>query len=274
MTSDPRVGSPTGQPARHRARRAPRTRIVLAGAAAVAALGGGTAFACMGGSSGGHPAAAHRPDPAVHLIPASSAPSAPPAQISATRRPTAHPAPTHHRTTPTAAPTHTPTTRPAPVNSPTTGGGSGSGGSGATANGEAVQQVLALINKARAAQGLAPYTLLSGLSRAAAAHNQVMADGCGLSHQCPGEPPFYERDRAQGVPSGAGGENIGEGGPMDDTQQAIASMAVNLTQGMLNEQPPDDGHRRNILSSTYTHVGIAVLRDSSGTVWMTQDFSQ
>jgi len=36
---------------------------------------------------------------------------------------------------------------------------------------------------------------------------------------------------------------------------------------------PDDGHRLNILSSTFTHIGIAVYRDSSGTVWLTQDFS-
>ena len=50
-------------------------------------------------------------------------------------------------------------------------------------------------------------------------------------------------------------------------------MAVGLTQDMLNEQPPDDGHRLNILSSSFAHIGIAVYRDSSGTVWMTQDFS-
>jgi hypothetical protein len=53
----------------------------------------------------------------------------------------------------------------------------------------------------------------------------------------------------------------------------MAQMAVTLTRDMLNEQPPDDGHRLNILSSTFTHIGIAVYRDSSGTVWMTQDFS-
>jgi uncharacterized protein YkwD len=50
-------------------------------------------------------------------------------------------------------------------------------------------------------------------------------------------------------------------------------MAAGLTQSMLNEQPPDDGHRLNILSSTFTHIGIAVYRDGSGTVWLTQDFS-
>ncbi len=50
-------------------------------------------------------------------------------------------------------------------------------------------------------------------------------------------------------------------------------MAVDLTQDMLNEKPPDDGHRLNILSSAFRHIGIAVSVDGAGTVWMTQDFS-
>jgi Cysteine-rich secretory protein family len=54
---------------------------------------------------------------------------------------------------------------------------------------------------------------------------------------------------------------------------AIAQMAVTLTRDMLAEKPPDDGHRLNILSSAFHHIGIAVYRDSAGTVWMTQDFS-
>ena len=100
-----------------------------------------------------------------------------------------------------------------------------------------------------------------------------MASGCGLSHQCPGEAALGARETAAGVIWTAAGENIGEGGPVADTDAAIAQMAVSLTQSMLNEQPPDDGHRMNILSSTFTHIGITVYRGSSGTVWLTQDFS-
>ena len=134
-------------------------------------------------------------------------------------------------------------------------------------------QVLALINQARAAAGLAPLTITAGLDASASAHNSAMAGGCGLSHQCPGEPSLGARETAAGVHWTAAGENIGEGGPMADTTAAIARMAVTLTQDMLNEKPPDDGHRRNILSSSFTHIGIAVHRDPSGTVWLTQDFS-
>ncbi|MET9088610.1 CAP domain-containing protein [Streptomyces sp. NPDC004237] len=69
------------------------------------------------------------------------------------------------------------------------------------------------------------------------------------------------------------GENIGESDGVGDDSEAIAPAAVGFTQQMLAEVAPNDGHRRNILSSSFTHVGISVVRDASGTVWMTQDFS-
>jgi uncharacterized protein YkwD len=134
-------------------------------------------------------------------------------------------------------------------------------------------QVLALINQARAQFGLPPYSLSPGLDRSAGAHNALMAAGCGLAHQCPGEPPLGTRETNAGVTWTSAGENIGEGGPVPDTTVAIAQMALGLTQDMLNEKPPDDGHRLNILSSSFQIIGIAVYRDSSGTVWMTQDFA-
>lgn len=100
-----------------------------------------------------------------------------------------------------------------------------------------------------------------------------MAGGCGLSHQCRGEPSLGDRETAAGVVWTAGGENVGEGGPVASTSEAITQMAVALTRDMLAEKPPDDGHRLNLLSSTFTHVGISIYRGSDGTVWMTQDFS-
>ena len=140
-------------------------------------------------------------------------------------------------------------------------------------SGSAAAQLLALINQARAHAGLPAYTISAGLDLSSAGHNQKMAGGCGLSHQCPGEPSLGARETAAGVSWTSAGENIGEGGPEPDTAAAMAQMAVNLTQDMLNEKPPDDGHRLNILSSAFHHVGITVSEDSSGTVWMTQDFS-
>jgi uncharacterized protein YkwD len=159
--------------------------------------------------------------------------------------------------------------RPAPAATAT-----GDPSAGPTASLDAAaEQVLALINQARAQAGLAAYTVLAGLDTSAGRHNAVMAAGCGLSHQCPGEPALGARETAAGVHWTAAGENIGEGGPVAGTEAAVARLAVGLTQSMLAEKPPDDGHRRSILSSTFTHIGIAVYRDSAGTVWLTQDFA-
>src|SRR5207247_803054 len=81
----------------------------------------------------------------------------------------------------------------------------------------AAAQVLALINQARSAAGLAPLTITTGLNSSASAHNSRMAGGCGLSHQCPGEPDLGARETAAGVHWTAAGENIGEGGPVGNT---------------------------------------------------------
>jgi uncharacterized protein YkwD len=196
------------------------------------------------------------------------------ATASASPTATAHPTPAH--TTKPTARSGSGQTRPARTSNPQAPGGSG-GGSGTTpagaGNAYAVQQVLAVINQARAQAGLPAYTLTQGLTRSAGAHNAVMMSGCGLSHQCPGEADLGTRITDAGVHWGACGENIGEGGPMANTDAAIASMAVGLTRSMLAEQPPNDGHRRNILSSSFRHIGIVIQRTGDGTVYMTQDFS-
>jgi uncharacterized protein YkwD len=133
--------------------------------------------------------------------------------------------------------------------------------------------VLARINQARAQAGLPAYAETAGLELSSLRHNALMAAGCGLSHQCPGEPSLGARETAAGVHWTTAGENIGEGGAIADTAAGMTQMATELTRGMLNEKPPDDGHRLNLLSSALRHIGIAIVRDAAGTLWMTQDFS-
>jgi uncharacterized protein YkwD len=43
---------------------------------------------------------------------------------------------------------------------------------------------------------------------------------------------------------------------------------------MMAEQPPNDGHRRNILNTGFNLIGIDVLIDSKNQVWLTEDFAQ
>lgn len=136
------------------------------------------------------------------------------------------------------------------------------------------EQVLDQMNQARTAAGLPLLVMSQGLVKSAAAHNKVMSSGCGLSHQCTGESDLGKRITAQGVTWTAAGENIGQGGPEPDSGDAIVAMAKQLTADMLAETPPEDeGHKKNILSKSFRHVGISLYRDANGTVWMTQDFA-
>jgi uncharacterized protein YkwD len=98
-----------------------------------------------------------------------------------------------------------------------------------------------------------------------------MIDGCGLSHQCSGEGGIGARFSAEGVRWSSAGENIGlaSAGGSDD---AIVRAANGLTDSMLAERPPNDGHRRNLLSDGFERIGLSIVRDGEGTVWMTQDF--
>jgi uncharacterized protein YkwD len=134
-----------------------------------------------------------------------------------------------------------------------------------------IGEVLAHINAARADAGLAALTLDTNLSKASALHNQLMIDGCGMQHQCPGESGIGTRFSAQGVQWTTAGENIGYSSS-GSTDAQIAAAANRLTDSMLAEQPPNDGHRRNLLNTRFNRIGLSVLRDSKGITWMTQDF--
>lgn len=138
-------------------------------------------------------------------------------------------------------------------------------------SGSVLDRVLSHINVARAAEDLPAYTLDGNLSRAAALHNQRMIDGCGLDHQCSGEGGIGDRFSAQGVQWRSAGENIGVGSAGSGDDAAVRA-ANGLTDSMLAERPPDDGHRRNLLSTSFRRIGLSVVRDGDGRIWVTQDF--
>ncbi|SHM73573.1 CAP domain-containing protein [Cryptosporangium aurantiacum] len=133
--------------------------------------------------------------------------------------------------------------------------------------------VLAQINKVRAANGAKALTMNSQLVAAARQHNLVMAGGCGLSHQCAGEGNAGARISAQGLKWSAYAENIGYGSTSAATDAAHTATATRITQSMIDEVAPNDGHRRNILNPSLGQIGIDLYRDAKGTLWMTQDFS-
>ena len=202
------------------------------------------------------------PDPGTDLLDDTLLPSSPvSASPSASASPTAK-APTAPAKKPKATPTKRRTTAPAtpakPKNAPAT-------------SGSILDQVLDHINAARAEEGLPAYRLDSSLSKAAALHNAVMIDGCGLSHRCSGEGDIGTRFSAQGVDWSSAGENIGFGFA-GNSDSAIVQAANGLCDSMLAEVPPEDGHRKNLLSKSFKRIGLSVVRESGGKVWLTQDF--
>jgi uncharacterized protein YkwD len=224
----------------------------------------GVASAQTTTSAGAHPAAQqvtagtvqtrrHRP-PRPTRTPTTQTASPSPTSPSPTSPSPTSPGPTSTSPTSTVAPSPTPTS---PTPAPTSD--------------TVIDQVLAHINAARTQNGLAALTLSAELSRASELHNQLMIGGCGLSHQCPGEAGLGDRFTAQGVHWTSAGENIGYGSA-GSSQAAIVGAANGLTDSMLAEQPPNDGHRRNLLNTGFRQIGLAVDRDANGLVWMTQDF--
>jgi uncharacterized protein YkwD len=195
-------------------------------------------------------------DPPVPTTPAATTPA--PAATTTPARPRPRATTSRPPRRPKPRPTATTTRPPRPETPPST-------------SGSVADRVLAHINAARAAAGLPRYTLDDDLSRAAARHNARMIDGCGLSHQCSGEGGIGARFSAEGVRWSSAGENIGLA-TAGSGEDAIVGAANGLTDSILAERPPNDGHRRNLLTDGFERIGLSIGRDGEGTVWMTQDF--
>jgi uncharacterized protein YkwD len=129
--------------------------------------------------------------------------------------------------------------------------------------------VLDRLNTQRASHGLPALSSNAKLAAAAHTHNVKMADANQLSHQLPGEASLGARISAAGYSWRAVGENIAW-----NSNRSQAGVLA-LQDSMYNETPPNDGHRRNILSTSYTEVGIDVIEDPAhGKVWLVTDFGR
>jgi hypothetical protein len=111
------------------------------------------------------------------------------------------------------------------------------------------QQFIAKVNSARAANGQAPYAVMSDLTSIARGHSANMASQQSLYHN-----PSLTTQVANWQ---AVGENVGEGPDVADIATAFM-------------QSPE--HRANILDHDFTQIGVGVSVDKSGIVWVTEDF--
>jgi uncharacterized protein YkwD len=161
------------------------------------------------------------------------------------------PSPTAHPLTPT----------------PTRGSNPGNPAGPSSNEQQIAQAVFQAINASRAAAGHSSLQWGAALAAGARKHDLKMSAADQLSHQLAGEPALGTRITQDGVHWSWCGENIG------DTSSTSVSGALGLHSLMMAEQPPNDGHRQNILSTNYTMVGVDILIDSHHRLWLTEDFA-
>ncbi len=146
---------------------------------------------------------------------------------------------------PTAAPTVKPTPAPTPDNY--------------TPVSVSAQEQLAanLLNQDRANNGLSALTLDPELCRIARIKSTDMFQNNYFAHQSPTLGNAGDLLRSNGYKFSGWGENIAHHANVTKAQAAFMS---------------SDGHRRNILGSQWTKMGIGVCFDKNGFVYVTQIF--
>ena len=116
-----------------------------------------------------------------------------------------------------------------------------------------------LVNKERAARGIAPVTVDARLTDAAQKHSAYQASINKMTHTGKGYTNAGQRITAAGYSWSTWAENIAAG-QRDCTQAMSAWMN-------------SSGHRANILSSKMKNIGMGVAKSSSGTMYWTMDLA-
>ncbi len=113
------------------------------------------------------------------------------------------------------------------------------------------QEVLELTNAERAKQGLKPLTLDTELSKVARTKSEDMQKNNYFSHTSPTYGSPFDMMKEFGISYRAAAENI--------------AMGQRTPDEVVNAWMNSDGHRKNILSSSYTHIGIGYVEN--GNYW-------
>src|ERR1700758_3472302 len=123
---------------------------------------------------------------------------------------------------------------------------------------EAEQQLLELANQARGQAGVPPLTSDAGLTAAARAHADVMAQQRQLSHQFAGEPSLKHRlASASNLLLDHAGENV-----------AVDVSALDAAEHLMLSPP----HRENLLDASYNTAGFGVVRVGAQ-LYVVEDFA-
>ena len=119
-------------------------------------------------------------------------------------------------------------------------------------------EVVQIVNKERAANGLAPLTVNAQVTKSATLKSEDMAKLNYFSHTSPTYGSPFDMMKQFGISYRSAGENIAKG-------QATPQQVM---QGWMNSP----GHRANILNSSFTQIGVGIAKNSQGQLIWTQQF--
>ena len=139
-----------------------------------------------------------------------------------------------------------PTTTPAPPNTPTD--------TGLNAN---EQEMFNLVNKERTSRGIPALAVDPQLVKTARLKSQDMVDKNYFAHQSPTYGSPFDMMKKFGITYKSAGENLA----------ANSSVAAAHT-ALMNSQ----GHRENILNTSYNYIGIGIVPSSQYGLMCTQQF--
>lgn len=122
-----------------------------------------------------------------------------------------------------------------------------------SANKTIEQQVVDLVNKHRAENGLNPLKINSSVSRVAQAKSEDMRDKNYFDHTSPTYGSPFEMLKSFGVSYKTAGENIAKG---QKTAEAVVNAWMN-----------SEGHRKNILNANFEKIGIGYATGNGTTYW-------
>lgn len=120
-----------------------------------------------------------------------------------------------------------------------------------------IEQIVELVNEARAENGLAPVTLKEDVSEAAQV--RTMEIQTSFSHTRPNGSHFSTALKEAGVNYRGAGENIAWGQPSPEE----------VMDAWMNSA----GHRANILNASFTSIGVGHYQNSNGVNYWTQLFT-
>src|SRR4051794_18064950 len=131
---------------------------------------------------------------------------------------------------------------------------------------QARRYVLALVNRDRAEHGLAQVAMDDAASRAGQRHAEDMARVGYTAHWgSDGSVPEQRYSEAGGsdfVQENAGCLADGKSRKLDVAARFEAAELERVERAFMDEKPPHDGHRRNILKKTHTGFGVGVAKPS------------